>query len=240
MEQVLWAATGSEAIQKAIWAALDRRPGEDIILATRHGFHGKKGLAGAVTGSERDPERDPRVRFISFPTRRVPERRSAAGSRSTWRRTKPSWRRWPTSSASRICCLITEPYLGGGGSYHPQKEYLQLLERFCREHDIVFILDEVQANFGRTGSLFAFTHYGVEPDIVVLGKGLGNGVPVDAAVGRADLFANMHYGEGSDTWSATPLGCAAVLATLDEFEDDRRAGHAQRAVAGDRSGPAAA
>ena len=79
-------------------------------------------------------------------------------------------------------------------------------------------MDEIQANFGRTGSLFAFTEYGVEPDLVVLGKGLGNGVPVSAAVGRADLFANMHYGEGSDTWSANPLASAAVLATLDEYE----------------------
>jgi 4-aminobutyrate aminotransferase-like enzyme len=95
---------------------------------------------------------------------------------------------------------------------------LQLLERFCREHDVVFILDEVQSNFGRTGSLFAFTEYGVEPDIVVLGKGLGNGVAVSAAVGRADLFAAMQYGEGSDTWSANPLASAAVLATLDEYE----------------------
>jgi 4-aminobutyrate aminotransferase-like enzyme len=120
---------------------------------------------------------------------------------------------------SRICALITEPYLGGGGSYHPQPEYLQLLEKFCRENDIVFIFDEVQANFGRTGQLFAFTHYGVEPDIVVLGKGLGNGVAVSAAVGRADLFAAMHYGEASDTWSANPLSSAAVLATLDEFEE---------------------
>jgi 4-aminobutyrate aminotransferase-like enzyme len=119
---------------------------------------------------------------------------------------------------SRIACLITEPYLGGGGSFHPQKEYIQMLARFCRERDILFIFDEVQANFGRTGSLFAFTEYGVEPDIVVLGKGLGNGVAVSAAVGRADLFANMHYGEGSDTWSANPLASAAVLATLDEYE----------------------
>jgi 4-aminobutyrate aminotransferase-like enzyme len=81
----------------------------------------------------------------------------------------------------------------------------------------VFILDEIQANFGRTGSLFAFETYGIEPDIVVLGKGLGNGVPVSAAVGRADVFAALEYGEGSDTWSANPLSSAAVLATLDEF-----------------------
>src|SRR5207253_6142321 len=76
---------------------------------------------------------------------------------------------------------------------------------------------EVQSNFGRTGDLFAYETYGLEPDLVVLGKGLGNGVPVAAAVGRADLFASLDYGEGSDTWSANPLCCAAVLATLDEF-----------------------
>jgi len=216
-EQVLWAASGSEAIQKALWAALDRRKGEDIVLSTRHGFHGKKGLAGAVTGSEADPDRDERVRFISFPREECI---------SVARRKQPIDlapyeaelnRMWDTYG-KRICALITEPYLGGGGSFHPQKEYIQLLARFCREHDILFIFDEVQANFGRTGALFAFTEYGVEPDIVVLGKGLGNGVAVSAAVGRADLFANMHYGEGSDTWSANPLASAAVLATLDEYE----------------------
>jgi 4-aminobutyrate aminotransferase-like enzyme len=216
-EQVLWAASGSEAIQKALWAALDRRPGEDIILSTRHGFHGKKGLAGAVTGSEADPERDPRVKFISFPREEcisVQRRRQPIDLRPYEAELNQLW----DEHENRICALITEPYLGGGGSFHPQKEYIQLLARFCREHDIVFILDEVQANFGRTGSLFAFTEYGVEPDIVVLGKGLGNGIPVSAAVGRADLFAAMHYGEGSDTWSANPLASAAVLATLDEYE----------------------
>jgi len=216
-EQVLWAASGSEAIQKALWAALNRRPGQDVILSSRHGFHGKKGLAGAVTGCETDHDRDPRVKFISFPREECI---------SVSRRQQPLdialyeaelHRQWD-EHRSRICALITEPYLGGGGSFHPQHEYLQLLQRFCREHDILFILDEVQANFGRTGSLFAFTEYGVEPDIVVLGKGLGNGVAVSAAVGRADVFGNMHYGEGSDTWSANPLASAAVLATLDEYE----------------------
>src|SRR5438270_9396262 len=67
LEQVLWAASGSEAVQKALWACLARDRTRDVILATRHGFHGKKGLAGAVTGSETDRERDPRVRFFGFP-----------------------------------------------------------------------------------------------------------------------------------------------------------------------------
>lgn len=217
-EQVMWAASGSEAIQKALWAALDRRPGEDMILSTRHGFHGKKGLAGAVTGSEEDKERDRRVKFLKFPKEEcisVARRKQPIDLTPYRRELDALWNEF----GSRICCLITEPYLGGGGSFHPQYEYIQMLERFCREHDLVFILDEVQANFGRTGSLFAFVDYGVEPDIVVLGKGLGNGVPVSAAVGRADLFANMHYGEASDTWSANPLASAAVLATLEEYSD---------------------
>ena len=124
-----------------------------------------------------------------------------------------------------------QPYLGGGGSFHPQPEYQQLLERFCREHDLVFIFDEIQANFGRTGSMFAYESYEIEPDIVVLGKGLGNGVPVAAAVGRSDLFAALDYGEGSDTWSANPLQCASVLATLDEFAAADIIGHTRRVSA---------
>jgi len=218
LQQVMWAASGSEAIQKALWAALARDPTREMIVATRYGFHGKKGLAGAVTGCETDHDRDPRVRFISFPMAECADvsLRGRPFDASSYRRELEAlWQQF----GRHLSVLITEPYLGGGGSYHPPKEYLQTLQRFCREHDLVFILDEVQANFGRTGDLFAFETYGLEPDLVVLGKGLGNGVPVAAAVGRADLFATLNYGEGSDTWSANPLCCAGVLATLDEFAE---------------------
>ncbi len=216
MEQVMWAASGSEAIQKALWAAAARDRTRPMILATRFGFHGKKGLANAVTGSEVDAERDPRVKFISFPMAecRDVSMRNATFDPTPYRKELDALLH---QFGRKIGTLITEPYLGGGGSYHPPKAYLQMLEAFCRANDILFILDEVQANFGRTASLFAYSSYGLEPDIVVLGKGLGNGVPVAAAVGRADIFDALEYGEGSDTWSANPLCCAAVLATLDEF-----------------------
>ncbi len=216
MEQVLWAASGSEAIQKALWAALARDRTRDLIVATRYGFHGKKGLANAVTGCETDRERDPRVRFVSFPRVECED----VGLRSRPFDPAPYRRELDALAGQfgrRLTALITEPYLGGAGSYHPPPAYLQLLQQFCREHDLVFLLDEVQSNFGRTGAMFAFETYGLEPDLVVLGKGMGNGVPVAAAVGRADLLGSLSYGEGSDTWSANPLCCAGVLATLDEF-----------------------
>jgi 4-aminobutyrate aminotransferase-like enzyme len=225
LQQVMWSASGSEAVQKALWACLHRDETRDVILATRYGFHGKKGLAGAVTGSEKDRDRDSRVRFVSFPMQEIDDlaRQDAALDLTPFAAELDAL--W-NDLGPRINCLITEPYLGGGGSYHPPAAYLQLLQNWCREHDILFILDEIQANFGRTGRMYAFEKYGLEPDFVCLGKGLGNGVPVSAAVGRSDVLASLKYGEGSDTWSANPLACASVIATLDEFESTDVLDHA--------------
>jgi 4-aminobutyrate aminotransferase-like enzyme len=218
LQQVLWAASGSEAVQKALWVALAQNPQRNLILATRYGFHGKKGLSGAVSGCETDKERDPRVRFIPFPM---------AESKDISQRDQPiDLTRYQTEledlisqEHNRFCVLITEPYLGGGGSYHPPAAYLQMLQTVCRKHNILFVLDEVQANFGRTRELFAFSTYGLAPDLVVLGKGLGNGVPVAAVVGRREVMNALVYGDASDTWSANPLSCAAVLATLEQYAD---------------------
>lgn len=217
LQHVMWSASGSEAVQKALWACMRSDPERPMIAATRHGFHGKKGIAGAVTGTENDAERDPRVRFISFPRRECCDL-AAPEAEFDPRFYLQELRQLRDQTEGRVGTLITEPYLGGGGSYHPPKAWLQLVQQFCREHDILFVLDEVQSNFGRTGEMYAFEAYGVEPDFVCLGKGLGNGVPVSAAVGRRDICERMGYGATSDTWSANPLSCAAVLATLDEFE----------------------
>src|SRR5438874_1212487 len=126
----------SEAVQKALWAALARDRNRDMMLATRFGFHGKKGLAGAVTGSESDPERDPRVRFIGFPMRECQDvsLRDAAFDPAPYREQLEALRK---QFGKRIGVLITEPYLGGGGSFHPPKAYLQMLQQFCRDNDVV-------------------------------------------------------------------------------------------------------
>src|SRR5690606_27954678 len=138
LDMICWAASGSEAVQKSLWACLNRNPQRNLILATRYGFHGKKGLSNAVTGSESDPERDPRVRFIAFPMQEIDDA-SRYGEPIDLAPYRSELEALWKEHGSQIGTLITEPYLGGGGSYHPPNEYLQLLERFCREHDILFV-----------------------------------------------------------------------------------------------------
>lgn len=211
-QKLLWAASGSEGIIKAMWAALRKHAGRSIMLATRGGFHGKKGLAGDVTG-EASP--NPNVRFISFPMKDEKPPEFYRGELDALAQEFPG----------KIALLITEPYLGAKGSFHPPRWYHRLLQDWCREHDVAFIFDEVQSCHGRTGNMYAFQSYEVEPDLVVLGKGLANGEPAAAVVGRADLIDSLQYGEASDTFSGNPHACAAVCATLDVFDEEKTVDH---------------
>lgn len=206
-QKLLWAASGSEGIQKAMWAALHKHPDRPIMVATRGGFHGKKGLASDVTG-ETSP--NPNVRFISFPMK---EERHQSFYQSELDALAAEF-------PGKIALLITEPYLGARGSFHPPAWYHQMLQAWCEKQDIAFIFDEVQSCHGRTGNMFAYQSYGVVPDLVVMGKGLGNGEPVAAVAGRADLIDALAYGEASDTYSGNPRACAAVCAVLDVFETE--------------------
>ncbi len=206
-QKILWAASGSEGVQKAMWCALHRYPDRHIIVATRHGFHGKKGLAGDVTG---DSSPNPNVRWISFPMG------EGFGEEYYKKELDSLWGEYP----EKIALLITEPYLGAKGSYHPPKWYHKLLQEWCNAHDIPFIFDEVQSCFGRTGNMYAFQTYEVEPDLVVLGKGMANGEPASAVIGREDLIESLDYGEASDTFSGGSSACCAVCATMDVFEEE--------------------
>ena len=214
-EKVLWAASGSEGIQKSMWAALHYRTDRPMMIATRGGFHGKKGLAADVTG---ETSTNPNVRFISFPLHEPKPEAFYQAELDALAAEFPD----------QIALLITEPYLGARGSFHPPAWYHQMLQAWCRKHDIAFIFDEVQSCHGRTGNMYAFQSYGVEPDLVVLGKGLANGEPASAVVGRASLIDALNYGEASDTFSGTPHACAAVCAVFDVFADDKIVEHCKQ------------
>jgi 4-aminobutyrate aminotransferase/(S)-3-amino-2-methylpropionate transaminase len=120
----------------------------------------------------------------------------------------------------KVAAVIIEPVLGEGGYVPAPPKFMQKLQAFCRKHGIVFAADEIQSGFGRTGTLFACEQQGVEPDMMILSKGLANGMPISAVVGRAEIMdAPSDDTLGGGTYGGNPVSCASALAVLDMFED---------------------
>jgi len=134
-----------------------------------------------------------------------------------------------------------EPVLGEGGYLPAPIEFVRGVQRICAENDILFVADEVQTGFARTGRMFAVEHAGVEPDIVVMAKGIASGFPIAAIGARADLMATWARGAHGGTYGANPIGCAAALATIDVILDEhlvtRSAARGKRLIDGLRALP---
>lgn len=120
--------------------------------------------------------------------------------------------------AKDICGFMLESYVGWGAVFFP-KDYVQALAKFARENDILLCFDEIQAGFGRTGKLFAYEHYDVEPDMICCGKGMSASLPLSGVLGRAAIMDLPDVGSMSSTHSANPLACAAGLATIEVMEE---------------------
>lgn len=116
-----------------------------------------------------------------------------------------------------ICGFMLETFQGWGAVFYPE-DFVQTIEALCRKHDALLTFDEMQAGFGRTGRAFGFQHYGVTPDLISCGKGMGGGVSLSGVLGRAELMDLPEIGNMSSTHSANPLVCAAGLAVIEEIE----------------------
>jgi len=131
-----------------------------------------------------------------------------------------------TVAPEQVAALLVEPVIGEGGYIFPPKEFLPGLQEICQKHGIVFVLDEVQSGFGRTGKMFACEHWGVEPDLIVMSKSLSNGFPVSAVTGRKEIMDAAGILGG--TFVGHPVACAAALAVLDIFEEEKILEKAQK------------
>ncbi|OOM76705.1 acetylornithine/succinylornithine family transaminase [Clostridium sp. BL-8] len=121
-----------------------------------------------------------------------------------------------TAITPNTCAIMFEPIQGEGGVNELDKNYIKALSNICKEHKILLIFDEVQTGLGRTGSLFAYEHYGIEPDIMTLAKGIGGGYPLSALLVKEE-FNIFEPGDQGGTYSAQPLGMAAGLAVVGEI-----------------------
>lgn len=122
-------------------------------------------------------------------------------------------------SPSDIAGVMTESYQGVGPDFLPV-EYAKKLEAFCREHDIVLTMDEVQSGFGRTGKMFCYQHYGIKPDLIACGKGISSSLALAAVIGRTDIMSLYPPGSMTSTHSASPLAVAASIANLKVIKDE--------------------
>ena len=119
-----------------------------------------------------------------------------------------------------VAAVLIEPVQGWGGSIIPPDDFLPRLRSLCTENGTLLIADEVLTCFGRTGRMFAVEHWGVQPDIITLGKGLGNGFPVSAILARSDLREAMNNASASTSYGGNPMACAAVVASMKVLEDE--------------------
>jgi 4-aminobutyrate aminotransferase len=119
------------------------------------------------------------------------------------------------SAPSETAAMILEPVLGEGGYVPATQAFLDGVVERCREHGILFVADEVQSGFGRTGKMFAVDHYGVEPDIICMAKGIASGFPFAALGTRRELDDRWPTGSHGGTYGGNPMGCAAALATIE-------------------------
>lgn len=119
------------------------------------------------------------------------------------------------TAPSETAAILIEPVLGEGGYVPAPTAFLQGLEAICREHGILFIADEVQSGFGRTGTMFCVEQHGIRPDVVVMAKGLASGFPISAVGASAELMARWPTGSHGGTYGGNPIGCAAAIATID-------------------------
>ena len=121
-------------------------------------------------------------------------------------------------AAEAVAAVVVEPVLGEGGFVAPPREFFAILQDTCKRHGILFIADEVQSGFGRTGTMFASQRYGMIPDILVSAKSIAAGLPLAAVTGRADVMDAPGVGGLGGTYGGNPLACAAALAAIETLE----------------------
>jgi len=208
--------SGAEAAENALKIAR-AATGRTAVIAFDGGFHGRT-LATLNLNGKVAPYKQ-RVGTLPGPVYHLPYPSKDNGV-TTEEALKALDRLFSVEiDVNEVACFILEPVQGEGGFLALDPPFAQALRRFCDDHGIVLIVDEIQSGFGRTGQRFAFTRLGIEPDLILLGKSIAGGLPLGAVVGKKALLDTLPKGGLGGTYSGNPIACVAALATLDEMTD---------------------
>lgn len=222
--RVMFANSGAEAVENAVKIAR-RATGKTGVVALDAAFHGRTFMTMSLTAKVK-PYKNQFGPFMSDVHRtanafcyRCPfgaQYPSCGLACAEHFRTRLKTDLQPES----IAVLIAEPVQGEGGFIIPPKEFLPALADICHENNILFVADEIQSGFGRTGKMLAQEHSHVRPDMTTLSKALAAGVPLSAVVGRAEVMNAPDPGSIGGTYGGSPLGCAASLAVIHKMQRD--------------------
>ena len=211
--------SGAEAVENAVKIARNYT-GKQAVVAFDHAYHGRTNLTMALTAKNM-PYKSGFGPFaseiyrapMSYPFRDGGLSGAEAAKRAITMIEKQV-------GADNLAAIIIEPIQGEGGFIVPADGFLPALVDWCRANGVVFIADEVQTGFARTGAMFACEHEGIVPDLIVTAKGIAGGLPLSAVTGRAEIMDAPHAGGLGGTYGGNPLACAAALAAIETFEDD--------------------
>src|ERR1700761_4443529 len=215
--------SGAEAVENAVKIAR-AFTGRAAVISVEDGFHGRTMLGLSLT-SKTHPYKEgfgpflPDVYRIPFgvPANARLSSKGPMTAEQVAEQLDQTFRR--VVAAESVAAIVVEPVLGEGGFVVPPAGFLPALAQICRDRGIVFVADEIQTGFGRTGELFACTHFGIEPDLILTAKALGGGMPLAAITGRAEIMDAPGPGGLGGTFGGNPACCAAALAVFQEFGD---------------------
>lgn len=231
LDKCFFLSTGAEAIEGAL-RLMKRKSGKFEILSFEGGFHGRTPGAASVGGMA-GPKRQygptvPGTIRAMYPNPYRDEL-GLCDERGGFRKYFDYLDHTiAANSTGSLAGVIVEPYQGASGFIVPPRGWLKRLFEWTRANGLLFTLDEVQSSYGRTGTMWGMEHEAIQPDIVVLGKGIGSGVTVSAVCSTTDIFSCLKKGEMSSTYGGNPIANAAVIAVLEIFEQEDLVGNAAR------------
>lgn len=227
--------SGAEAVENAIKIAR-RFTNRPAVVTFQYAFHGRTLLGMSLTGKVSTYKKGfgpfaPEIyRLPACHTYHSPYADHAETAQAALREVRRALEE--EIGAHTVAAMIIEPIQGEGGFLVQPPEFLQGLRELCDQHGILLIADEIQTGFGRTGRFLALEHAGVVPDLITLAKSLGNGLPISAVTGRADIMDATQPGGLGGTYGGNPLACAAALEVLAVMDRERLIERAQ--VIGDQ------
>ncbi len=210
--------SGAEAVENAVKIAR-KFTGKQAVVAFDHGYHGRTNLTMALTAKSM-PYKSGFGPFASEIYRAplsYPYRDGLTGAEAARKAISMIEKQ---VGAENLAAIIIEPIQGEGGFIVPADGYLPALVEWCRANNVVFIADEIQTGFARTGRMFASEVFGIVPDLITTAKGIAGGLPLAAVTGRAEIMDASHAGGLGGTYGGNPIACAAALAAIDVFEND--------------------